>query len=87
MPFTPDEVAIVLKANPIFVQRVLASDESYFIGPAKELLLEVAKRPAPGAPGTSPAAPGPRVATNPIAPTIIPSPHYNAPGAAPVRRS
>ena len=52
VPFTPEEVAIVLKANPTFVQRVLASDESYFIGPAKELLLEMAKQPAPGAPGT-----------------------------------
>jgi len=63
VPFTPDEVAIVLKADPAFAQRVLASDESYFIGPAKELLLEVAKRPAtaPAAldPGTSPAAPAP----------------------------
>ena len=65
VPFTPDEVAVVLQADLTFVQRVLASEENYFIGREKDLLLEVAKRLSPGAtpaalaPGTSPAAPAP----------------------------
>ena len=43
VPFTPEEVAKVLKANSAFVRRVLASDEEFFFGPRK-VLLDEAKR-------------------------------------------
>ena len=33
-----------LKANPLFASRVLATDERFFFGTAKELLLQVARR-------------------------------------------
>jgi len=49
------EVEKVLKANSLVIRRVIATDESFFFGPAKELLLAVAKRLAAGpAGGASP---------------------------------